>query len=362
MSIAVCPCLDSRNQISLRIHNLETPSFSRTVYRIFSDTHISVMGIAKGHSCSLSCRDIDRFHRGVTDPVRVIHFNFLCIQRPNRQIRNRYASVRPGGKGRAGNRLCAGGIGVKTNLPTIQILACVRFLDQFQRTCGGDGSYPKVYRQILIRWVCLTAQHHLITAVIPHEEGVSLGVYPISSGCYQDIVQWAVRGYRQHIPVRGKGQPIHLRKGIPRYYPITVRYGCTILTAAIRFQIYGRSSILSRAGKAGDGIAVRCHVCRNLVVCRNDILQPTSDGDIHGSGFRTFSVGILKTANERIIGLRIWRCGISPANRNFPDNDLRCHHIGQLLITGRLRKCSLPIHNRNAHGFQLLSSQRGWCS
>ena len=130
VSIAVCPCLDSRNQISLRIQNLEAPSFSRTVYRIFSDTQISVMGIAKGHSCSLSRRDIDRFHRGVTDPVRVIHFNFLCIQRPNRQIGNRYASVGPGGKGRTRNRLCAGGIGVKTDLPTIQILACVCFLDQ----------------------------------------------------------------------------------------------------------------------------------------------------------------------------------------------------------------------------------------
>ena len=105
VSIAVCPCLDSRNQISLRIHNLETPSFSRTVYRIFSDTQISVMGIAKVHGCGLSRRDIDRFHRGVTDPVRVIHFNFLCIQRPNRQIGNRYASVGPGGKGRTGNRL-----------------------------------------------------------------------------------------------------------------------------------------------------------------------------------------------------------------------------------------------------------------
>ena len=317
------------------------------------------MGIAKGHSCSLSRRDIDRFHRGVTDPVRVIHFNFLRIQRPNRQIRNRYASVRPGGKGRAGHRLCAGGIGVKPDLPTIQILACVRFLDQFQRTCGGDGSYPKVYRQILIRWVCLTAQHHLITAVIPHEERVSLGVYPISCGCYQHIVQWAVRGNRQHIPVRGKGQSIHPRKGIPGYYPITVRYRCTILTVAIRFQIYGRSSILSCAGKAGDSIAVRCHVCRNLVVCRNNILQPTSDGNIHGSGFGSFSVSILKPTNERIIGLCIRRCGISPANRNFPDYNLCCHHIGQQLIAGGLRKRPLSVHNRNAHSFHLLYSQRG---
>ena len=260
---------------------------------------------------------------------------------------------------RTGNQVRAAGIRINSKLPAGQVFSVLCGLDQFHGACGIDGSYPKVYRQILIRWVCLAAQHHLITAVIPHEKGAPLGIHPISCRSHQHIVQWAVRGNRQHIAVHSKGQSIHPRKGIPGYYPITVRYCCTILTVAIRFQIYGRSSILSRTGKTWDGIAVRRHACRNLVVCRNDILQPTSDGNIHGSSFRPFSVGILKPANERIIGLYIRRCGISPANGDFPDNDLRCHHIGQQFIAGGLRKRPLSVHNRNAHSFHLLYSQRG---
>ena len=90
---------------------------------------VTVMVIREGHSGSCIGSHFDRLHGGIHDPVRIRYRKFLCIQSLGHQIIDGNGTIRACCKRRSGNGFGTGRIRIDSDLPSAQITAGVRLLD-----------------------------------------------------------------------------------------------------------------------------------------------------------------------------------------------------------------------------------------
>ena len=164
--IAVLTGCNGFYQLPVCIQNLEIPSFGASVNGILFYAKIAIVGIAEGHRYRRIRFDGDGLDRRITDPVGIIHRNFLCIQLLGRQAIYHNGAVFACCKGGTFDWLRAGDIRIDPNLPAGEVLSCIGLLDQsdgtgFQRVMEADRGGGTVGNRHLLGVVACTAVHCL---------------------------------------------------------------------------------------------------------------------------------------------------------------------------------------------------------
>ena len=145
---------------------MEIPPFGASVNGILFYAKIAIVGIAEGHRHSRICFDGDGLDRRITDPVGIIHCDFLRVQLLQGQAIYHNGAVCACRKGGAFNGFGAGNIRIDPDLPAGEVLSRIGLLNQFdgtgfQRVVKADRGGGTVGDRHLLGVVACTAVHCL---------------------------------------------------------------------------------------------------------------------------------------------------------------------------------------------------------
>ena len=164
--IAVLAGCNGFYQLPIGIQNMEIPPFGASVNGILFYAKIAIVGIAEGHRHSRICFDGDGLDRRITDPVGIIHCDFLRVQLLQGQAIYHNGAVCACRKGGAFNGFGAGNIRIDPDLPAGEVLSRIGLLNQFdgtgfQRVVKADRGGGTVGDRHLLGVVACTAVHCL---------------------------------------------------------------------------------------------------------------------------------------------------------------------------------------------------------